>query len=95
MLFKKKSNIKSNSSQSQTKANQSVEMLSLFAHGWRNIHELRRQSNGDRSLTRYWSIYSLKLDQTFFLHPPLLSIVFVPSNSIHMFVKFFGGTGKE
>ena len=24
---------------------------SLFAHGWRNINELSRQSSGDRSLT--------------------------------------------
>ena len=39
-----------------------VSFSSFFAHGWGNIHELRRQSNGARSLTRFWLIYSLNLN---------------------------------
>ena len=34
----------------------------LFAHGWRNIHELSRQSYGTHLLTRLLLIYSLNLD---------------------------------
>ena len=39
-------------------------------------------------------IFSLKLDETFFLLSLLLSIVFVPKTSGHMFGWFYGGPRK-
>ena len=48
-----------------------------------NIHELSRQSNGDRSLTHSILInLFIKLELSNFLLPPLLSIVFVQECSV-------------
>ena len=71
----------------------------FFAHGWCNIHELCRQSNGDRSLTHSLTHSNLiklfnKLELSNFLLPPLLSIVFVQECSVVLRKVWRGETRK-
>ena len=68
----------------------------FFAHGWRNIHELSKQSNGARSLTGSILInLFIKLELNNFLLPPLLSIVFVQECSVVLRKIFDEGRGGK